>query len=322
MSARRITLSVDDRDAAHTLAGALQNLIDPPPAALTLFEEPGDGWRIDAYFDAPPAPDDLRAELAALLAMPPEAVGRIALEDVPDLNWVALSQAALPPVAAGRYTVHGSHDRHRVPQGPGAILIEAGEAFGTAHHATTYGCLLAIDQLTRRRTFRNVLDLGCGSGVLAIAVHRALPHARITATDLDAPSVAVAKENARVNRCAGAIAFHVASGLAHPALRTARLDLVVANILAGPLIALALDISRAVKPGGQLILSGLLVHQAPAVMAAYRAAGFDLELHARIHEWSTLTLRRRSGLQHKPLPVQPRPASLIACPKPTRPDGH
>lgn len=295
MSARLISLTVASRDAAHTLAGAIQNLIDPPPAALTLFEVPGsaNGWRIDAYYDDPPTPAALRETLAQLVGCAPDDVGEITLDDVPDLNWVALSQAALPPVTAGRYTIHGSHDRHRVPQGPGAILIDAGEAFGTAHHATTYGCLLAIDRLTRMRSFCNVLDLGCGSGVLAIAVHRALPNARITATDLDAPSIAVASENARLNRCTGAIDFHVAAGLRHPALRGQRFDLVIANILAGPLMHLARDIAVAVAPGGHLVLSGILVPQAAAVIATYRAHGFHLERHDRIHEWSTLVLRRR-----------------------------
>lgn len=304
MPARRIILRLADRDRAHTLAGAIQNLIDPPPQALTLFEDAGAGWRIDAYYDDPPIADALRRDLAALLDIDPAEAGEIALEDVPDLNWVALSQAALPPVHAGRFTVHGSHDRARVPQGPGAILIEAGEAFGTAHHATTFGCLLAIDRLTRARGFGNVLDLGCGSGVLAIAVRRALPHARIMATDLDAPSIAVARENARINRCAGAIDFHVAAGLDHARLRNLRFDLVVANILADPLVRLARDLARAVAPGGILILSGLLVSQAAAVVAAYRAAGFHVVDHARIHEWSTLVMRR--GDVRRPSPSYAR----------------
>lgn len=295
MSARRIALTVDDRDRAHSLAGAIQNLIDPPPAALTLFEQPGAGWRIDAYYDEPPTPEALRVTLADLLGLAAHDVGLIELDDVPDLNWVAMSQAALPPVVAGRFTIHGSHDRQRVPQGPGAILIDAGEAFGTAHHATTYGCLLAIDRLTRRKRFRRVLDLGCGSGVLAIAIGRVLPKADIIATDLDVPSVAVAEGNAHANRCGPGIAFHVAAGLDHPHLRRARFDLVVANILADPLIRLARDLARVIRPGGKLILSGLLVSQAPQVIAAYRAAGFHLEHHARIHEWSTLVLSRNGS---------------------------
>lgn len=293
MIARRITLKVATRDLAHTLAGAIHNLIDPAPSALTLFEAPETGgWRIDAYYDEPPLPERLREDLSALLSIAPSQAGDISLDDVPDLNWVALSQAALPPVTAGRYTIHGSHDRHRVPLGPGAILIDAGEAFGTSHHATTYGCLLAIDRLTRVHKFRSVLDLGCGSGVLAIAARRALPQARITATDVDAPSIEVARGNARINRCGATINFHLAAGLDHPALRTHRHDLLIANILADPLIRLARDIARSITPGGHLILSGLLVPQAPTVIAAYRAAGFHLLEHARIHEWSTLVLRR------------------------------
>lgn len=301
MPARRLALTLADRDHAHTLAGAIQNLLDPPPDALTLFETKENGtagWRIDAYYDAPPSPHDLDDALQELVGPEPLRGVSITLEEVPDLNWVALSQAALPPVRAGRFTVHGSHDRARVPQGPGAILIEAGEAFGTAHHATTYGCLLAIDRLTRHgaaRPPRHILDLGCGSGVLAIALRRALPSARIIATDLDAPSIAVARENARTNRCASSIRFHVADGLAHKALRRARFDLVVANILAGPLIGLARTIASVVRSGGRLVLSGILVPQAAAVIAAYRAAGFRLVRHDRIHEWSTLELVRDSS---------------------------
>lgn len=294
MTAVRLAIHTADRDHARTLAGALQDLVEPTPDALTLFEEKvEDGrtaWRIDAYYTDPPEADAVGTQLAAILDTP---APRITIEDVPALNWVALSQAALPPVRAGRFTIHGSHDRARVPQGPGAILVDAGEAFGTAHHATTFGCLLAIDELTRRRRVRSVMDLGCGSGVLAIAARRALPHARIIAADIDAPSIDVARENARLNRCAASVPMLVAAGLAHPELRRRHFDLLIANILADPLISLARDISRAVVPGGHVVLSGLLVHQAAAVIAAYRAAGFHLERHMRVHEWATLVLVRR-----------------------------
>lgn len=297
MSARKITVLVADRNRARSIAGALQDLVEPLPDALTLFEEknPGGdtGWRIDAYYTDPPELEALTGQLVEILGEP--APGMV-IEDVPALNWVALSQAALPPVRAGRFTIHGSHDRARVQQGPGAILVDAGEAFGTAHHATTFGCLLAIDELTRRRRFRSVMDLGCGSGVLAIAARRALPHARIIAADIDAPSIDVARENARLNRCAASVPMLVAAGLAHPRLRARRYDLLIANILADPLIMLARDIARAVLPGGRVVLSGLLVHQAPAVIAAYRAAGFHLERHMRLHEWATLVLARRASL--------------------------
>lgn len=287
----KVVIDDTDRERARRIAGALQDLIEPAPAALTLFEH-GQLWRIEAYYDDPqPDTQWLAATTAEMTGDAPPAVR---VEEVPDLNWVALSQAALPPVAAGRFTIHGSHDKARVPQGPNAILIDAGEAFGTAHHATTYGCLAAIDRLTRRGIFRNVLDLGCGSGVLAIAVARALPHARIIASDLDPQSVVVARANFAANGAGNRIAGVVAAGLGHPELRRrARYDLLIANILAGPLVMLAKDISRAVKPGGAVVLSGLLVPQAPEVIAAYRAADFVLVEHTRLAGWATLVLRRR-----------------------------
>ncbi|MGD9785105.1 MAG: 50S ribosomal protein L11 methyltransferase [Hyphomicrobiaceae bacterium] len=295
MTSTKLVIDLADRGEAHTVAGALQDLVEPLPEALTLFESGGGGWRIDAYYDDPPAPDGLRDRLAA--AVGADLAGRIdiRLDEVPDLNWVALSQAALPPVRAGRFTVHGSHDRHRVPQGPGALLIEAGEAFGTAHHATTYGCLLALDRITRSSSPRNVLDLGTGSGVLAIALSRALPKASIAATDIDAPSIEVARQNARANRAGHAIGFAVAAGLRHRKLVGRRFDLVVANILADPLMALARPLARHVVPGGRLVLSGILLPQAPRVIATFIAAGFTVQRHARISEWSTIELVRRAG---------------------------
>jgi ribosomal protein L11 methyltransferase len=293
----KLTCDLDDRDAARSLAAALQELVSPGPHALTLFEQPGaegapPSWRIEAYYDEAPdtaALTDQLVEVAGSSALP-----QLMSAPVEDLNWVAMSQAALPPVTAGRFTVHGSHDSGRVARGPNAILIDAGEAFGTAHHATTFGCLSAIDGLTRRRRFRNVLDLGCGSGVLAIAVARALPEARIHATDLDAQSIVVAKDNMRRNGVGARITALVADGLDAPALRRATpFDFVIANILAGPLVALAPDIRRAVVPGGMLVLSGLLVPQASEVIAAYVAADFLLVDHQRVLGWSTLTLVRR-----------------------------
>lgn len=296
MTSYKLTCDIADRDFARTLAGALQELVTEAPHALTLFEQPGaDGapssWRIEGYYDEAPNVATLGEELSGLVS---EAIPPLCVAPVEELNWVAMSQAALPPVAAGRFTIHGSHDAGRVAQGPNAILIDAGEAFGTAHHATTYGCLAAIDQLTRRRRFRNVLDLGCGSGVLAIAVARMLPRARIFATDLDAQSVVVARQNMRLNGVATRITALVADGLNAPQLRRAgRFDLFIANILAGPLVALARDIRAAVAPGGMLVLSGLLVPQAPEIIAAYTANDFRLIAHRRILGWSTLTLQRR-----------------------------
>lgn len=293
MKQTKMCVLVEDRDFARTLAGALQDLVEPAPDALTLFEDGPTQWRLEAYYLEPQTADRLHAQLEAVLG---RAVPAVEENVVPDLNWVAISQAALPPVAAGRFTVHGTHDRERIARGPNAILIDAGEAFGTAHHATTQGCLLEIDRLTRRQTFDNILDLGCGSGVLAIALARALPHANILATDLDEQSVAVAAANMKANGAGQRIATVCAVGFAHPWVRhAAPFDLVVANILAAPLIELAREMAAHVRPGGTVVLSGLLVPQAPSVIAAYRAAGFTLIAHHRIIGWSTLRLVRRGA---------------------------
>jgi ribosomal protein L11 methyltransferase len=290
MTLRKLVADYQDRAHAYTAGNALENFVEPAPDALTVFELGPAQWRVEAYFEDYDEQRDLNSELADILG--PDATPFVA-EDIPDLNWVAVSQAALPPVIAGRFIVHGSHDRRRVGRGPNTILIDAGEAFGTAHHATTLGCLLAIDRLTRSLDFDRVLDLGCGSGVLAIALAKADPHARIIATDLDRQSVKVAAENFRLNGVAGRIHTAIASGVDHPWLRTTRFDLIVANILAGPLIRLAPRLARNIERGGRLVLSGLLIRQTPEVIATYLSAGFQLERHDRITGWSTLTLRRR-----------------------------
>lgn len=285
MPAYKVALRALDRDAAWAVHGVLAELVVPAPAALTLFEAPA-GWTVDAYFLDPPDVAALAQQMAELLSTPPP---ELHAEELADENWVAISQSALPPVAAGRFTVHGSHDRERLIRGPNRLLIDAGEAFGTGHHATTEGCLLALDRLTRRRKFRSVLDLGCGSGVLAIAAARALPFARIAAIDCDPVAVAVALANARINGVAGRIRFATGSGLAP----TRRYDLVLANILAQPLILLTPAMARAVVPGGAAVLSGILVPEAARVIGSYRAAGFTLLGHHRNAGWSTLTLLRR-----------------------------
>lgn len=286
----KIVIDIAERDAARTFAGALCDLLVPAPDALTLFER-GASWRIEAYYDPMPDPAKLADDLAMTCG-----IGRpeIQVEVVPAENWVRLSQEALPPVIAGRFTIHGSHDIDRVPRGPNSILIDAGEAFGTAHHATTQGCLAAIDRTTRRKRFDRVLDLGCGSGVLAIAVARIMPRAQIIASDLDQQSVVVAAANMRANGVGGRIETVVAAGLNHPALRAnAPYDLLIANILAAPLIMLAKSLSANVVPGGTLILSGILTPQAAQVRAAYGASGFHLVRHDRLIGWSTLTFGRQ-----------------------------
>lgn len=291
MAFRKFAALFADRALAYATGNAVQDLLEPPPDALTVFEEGPDRWRVEAYFDVDAGERDLSSELTPLLDWP---LPPFEVETVPELNWVAISQAALPPVPAGRFTIHGSHDSDRIAHGPNAILIDAGEAFGTAHHATTLGCLLAIDRLTRVRAFKNMLDLGCGSGVLEIAAAKAMPHTRIVAADMDPQSVRVASENVRLNGAGQRVALYVGNGLGHPRVRErAPFDFLVANILAGPLIHLAPSIARAVVPSGTLVLSGILIPQAREVIGTYLAHGFVLQRHDRITGWSTLTFRRR-----------------------------
>lgn len=297
MTPHKLTADMAERHLAMRYANALQDLVSEPPDALTIFEEPAkDGrpahWRIEAYFTDEPDGAALAAEVAELLGV---EVPPLIAADVPDLNWVALSQAALPPVIAGRFTVHGSHDLGRVPQGPNAILIDAGEAFGTAHHATTYGCLLSLSRLGHRHRFSRILDLGCGSGVLAIAADRLWPKARIQGVDIDAQSVVVARENARANGSGGRVSFVTGAGFAAPSIRLRQpFDLIVANILAGPLIVLAPEMRRASEAGGTVLLSGILNREAASVIAAYRAQGFAVLSHMKNDGWSAITLRNRA----------------------------
>ncbi|MFN3743570.1 MAG: 50S ribosomal protein L11 methyltransferase [Hyphomicrobiaceae bacterium] len=286
----RARIALDDVGTARTIVGLIEESVTHPPLAVSLFEAPGGGWTIDAYYEA-----DVDEAAIARLIVAANCDAPVTVEAVPDENWVAVSQAGLPPVIAGRFLVHGSHDRAVARPRRDAIEIDAGEAFGTAHHATTLGCLLAIDRLTRRRPFRRVLDLGCGSGVLAIAAARVLPKARIVAADVDPEAVRVAAENVRKNALASRVRVVTAQGLDHQELRRrAPFDLVVANILAEPLIRLARRLAGVIPPGGIVVLSGILPSQAAAVLAAYGAAGFARIRVEQLNGWVVLTLARRS----------------------------
>ncbi len=289
MMQTKIVIRVVDFDAARSVAGYLSEALVPAPLAVTSFEDGPTAHKVEAYFDAMP---DLAALDRAMADLGVTGISPAVSEAVPDANWVSISQAALPPVIAGRFIVHGSHDAEKVGAARGAILIDAGEAFGTAHHATTLGCLLAIDRLARQHTFSRVLDLGCGTGVLAIAAARVMPHARVIASDIDPIATGVAAGNARANGLGQRLRLVTATGLDHPVLRGPH-DLIIANILARPLIMLAPRLRRAVRQGGRIVLSGLLVTQATDVFAHYRAAGFVLERRQDIAGWSILTLVAR-----------------------------
>jgi len=284
----KLRLPVVDLAAGRAAADALGELTAPQPLAVSLFEDKPPAFVVEAYFDAEPTHDAIAAALAAIGS----GLGTPSIEALPEQNWVAVSQASLAPIAAGRFTVHGSHDRDRFAFRRRAIEIDAGEAFGTGYNATTALCLEAIDRLAHRRRFAHVLDLGCGSGLLAIAAARALPAARVLAADNDPVATAIARANARVNRVARRVHVIDAAGFHHPLLQTQPFDLVLANILARTLIDLAPAMRRAIHPGGIAVLSGLLDPQARELTAIYRAAGFRLVERRRRDGWTALTLAR------------------------------
>jgi ribosomal protein L11 methyltransferase len=285
----KVSLDVADLATGREASSRLGSGHLPQPLAITLFEQLPQGWRVEAYYDHAIALAAVERELAALAA----GAMRPLLDAVPDENWVAVSQAALPPVTAGRIVVHGSHDRARFAMRRWAIEIDAGEAFGTGHNATTALSLEALDRLARRRRFARVLDLGCGSGVLALAAARLLGEACIFASDNDPVALGTARENARRNRLGRQVRIIAANGLDHPALRPHRhFDLVLANIMLGPLIELAQPMRRLLRPGGVAVLSGVLADQAHEIAAAYRAAGFHLLHRDERAGWSVVTVVR------------------------------
>lgn len=255
-------------------------------ATYSILEEDEDKgiWRIDAFPTSTAEADGLVASLAKFPAL------KTVVEKLADADWLAMSLSGLPPVRAGRFFVYGAHDKGQAPPNAVNLRIEAGAAFGTGHHGTTVGCLQAFDQLLKSRRFDRVLDVGAGTGVLAIAAARTGSR-KAVGTDIDAPSVRISRENAKLNE-ADARFVH-ASGLNHRLVsQGAPYDLVFANILAPPLVALAQDIKGALKPGGFAILSGLLRTQERRVFAAYHSRGFTLVKRIHRDAWATLVLRR------------------------------
>ncbi len=255
-------------------------------ATYSILEEDEDKgiWRIDAF---PNDDDDARGIEARLKAH--EGL-TVVVEKLADADWLAMSLSGLPPVRAGRFFVYGAHDQGIVPNNTVNLKIDAGAAFGTGHHGTTVGCLLAFDELLKRERFERVLDVGCGTGVLAIAAAKTGSKVAV-GTDIDQPSVRIANENAKLNM-ANARFVH-AFGLNDRKVRgQGPYDLVFANILAPPLVSLSQDIKEALSLGGVAILSGLLRTQERRVSAAYLSRGFILERRIHRDAWSALVLRR------------------------------
>ena len=288
---------------AEALTGDIAPLamLDSPPVLMTSEPDPDrpDDWRMDAYFEEEPGPQDL----ALLRGLAPSAAGKApAVEALEEQDWVTLSQAGLEPIRAGRFFVHTPAHRDEVPADAVAFEIDAGRAFGTGQHETTTGCLLALDRLKATgASFANLADIGTGTGLLAFAAMHLWPAAKAVASDIDPVAIEVARENMRINgvkagRARGQLELVVAPGLEHLRLKArAPYDLLIANILAGPLIALAPALAGALAPGGRLILAGLLDHQAEAVTAAYRRQGMMAGTSVVRGDWPTLVLRKRKA---------------------------
>ena len=286
----RVSFAIGAEHTAKGVVDVLTEIFFEGQAAIAAFERPDGRWDVTVHFAEPPDQPLVR-ELVANAAGADIAEG-IAFDTVEAKDWVKASLEDLVPVPAGRFVVHGQHDRERIAPNKLGIEIEAALAFGTGHHGTTRGCLLLLDHVLKAWRPRRVLDLGTGTGVLAIAAARAL-HEKVLASDIDPLSVQVARENARLNVSGHLVQAIRATGFSAPQFAAAApFDLVLANILANPLRQLATPMARHLAPSALVILSGLLTHQAPGVIAAYRARGLVPVRHLRIEGWSSLLLRK------------------------------
>jgi len=295
-----------DEQSARRIADLFAESYGANEVAVALVDSGLGRWRVAIHLRATPDENAVRALAAA--AAGPDAAAALRFERVAAKDWVRESLAGLQPVAAGRFIVHGAHDRGRMPVNRIGIEIEAALAFGTGHHGTTRGCLLALDQICKslgnrrsRKGARKILDLGTGSGVLAIAAACALRR-RVLATDVDQSAVRTARANAKLNRVGPLVEVVKADGVTARKLRErAPFDLVIANILLGPLQRFALPLTRLTAPGARVVLSGLLPAQANAAIAAYHTLA--LERRVEIDGWTTLIFVR---------PTRPR-ASVARC---------
>jgi ribosomal protein L11 methyltransferase len=292
-AATMVALLETAEQSAHRIADLVAESFPADDIAVSLVDIGAGRWRVAMYFRTAPDEKIIRALTAA--AAGNAAAEALRFERVAAKDWVRESLAGLAPVTAGRFVVHGAHDRARIPFNRIGIEIEAALAFGTGHHGTTRGCLLALDSLCKSLPRRRILDLGTGSGVLAIAAARALRQP-VLATDIDGSAVRAARANAALNRAGSFVEVIKADGVAARRIRDrAPYDLVLANILLRPLQRLAAPLTRLTAPGARVVLSGLLASQANAAISAYR--GLALERRIELDGWTTLILvrRKRSG---------------------------
>jgi ribosomal protein L11 methyltransferase len=284
----RASFSVADEQAAKAAVDLLAEVFVDGDTPVAAFERPDGRWGVAVHFARQPDQDLVRDLVSSTAG---EAIGgSVAFDTIETKDWVKDSLDDLVPVPAGRFLVHGQHDRARIPANKLGIEIEAALAFGTGHHGTTRGCLLLLDHVLKAHRPRRVLDLGTGTAVLAIATAMAL-HTEVLASDIDPPSVKVARDNAKLNGVGNLVRAIRATGFsAADFAKHAPFDLVLANILANPLRQLAGPMVQHLAPGALVILSGLLTHQATSVIAAYRARGLVPLRHLKIEGWSSLLL--------------------------------
>ena len=281
---------VTDEATARAIVDGVAASFDTLEAVASAQIDGPDRWAVAIHFRDPPNEAAVRALVA--LAAGQEPANPLAFSAVQAEDWVKASLEGLAPVEAGRFFVHGAHDRARMPLNRIGIEIEAALAFGTGHHGTTRGCLIALDAIAKTSRPRRTLDVGTGSGVLAIAAARALRQP-VLASDIDVVAVKTARENACLNRVGAAIALVRADGLATHVLRErGPFDLVFANILMEPLLRFAAPLAKLTAPGAHVVLSGLLPSQANAVLAAYRERGLFLQRRILLDGWVTVVLRR------------------------------
>ncbi|EAP77316.1 50S ribosomal protein L11 methyltransferase [Roseovarius nubinhibens] len=287
MSTYTALTTLTGKEPAEALAEAME-MLEPEATGIGVFEvEDGSGtWEVGGYFIEKPDIAGLELLAAAYGAKP------FAVSEVPDQDWVAKVRRELTPVEAGRFFVYGSHDADKVPDGAEPLLIEAAMAFGTGHHGTTQGCLQALDHLANQGFVgTSVADIGCGTAVLAMAAARIWPGVML-ASDIDAVAVEVAEANVAANGLEGRVNCLEAMGFDHEVLQATQFDLIFANILKGPLIDLAPEMTEQRLPGGYAILSGILNEQADEVVAVYEGLGNSLVQRTEIGEWTTLILQK------------------------------
>ena len=277
-------------EGARDLLDRLAEVFDASAAVVSSYDT-GSGWAVAIHFNEPPNQTAVRALVA--LAAGGDAANALIFEQVAARDWATISQESLTPVQAGRFVVHSEHYRTSVRANRIGIEVGTAFAFGTGHHGTTRGCLLALDRLLKARRPHRVLDIGTGTGVLAIAAARA-SHRPVLASDIDPRAAQVARENVQRNRARSVTVIHAGDLGARRFRERAPFDLVLANILLRPLQRLATPMARLVAPGARVVLSGLLTAQASAVLAAYRHEGFALEQRVVLDGWSTLVLRAPS----------------------------